>query len=797
MPVGNFVNRVSEQDKHKVYEQLNPSKYEEGFSPDEISSDSGSNDGQDDFSSLDNISSGSNEITLGGFSTVMNGDENFNGSTEFNVGDGSNSGNEFNAFGVNTGFNSFDGINNQQKEVVQKPDAFDKLVDASAAGIVVSFKILTDMVKSIRTRSQDDWALVGARLIKVGLGEMGFSIILALIGLAVNIKALMFSGMPVTLFISGGLLLSNGLICLGTATGLKLSSGNISENAEDNDIKSIPDTYSSDGDMQDLAKDLNIAIDNFDDEDSDDVSVDEGLNDLVSSILSGDSGDEILDKMSQQAEKNKVIQSKDPEEVLSNISEQPMLNRKLLFDTLAPLFPTNEPEFNKHREITSDNPETSDLYYSIASTLQEALAQANDIDKSDVKLEIVSITDTLFSYILVFKRDRSFTKKNNDILEAEIVNFFKEDADDDTVSAELSIVGNTYTCLLSKGEKLTVTLGDCLTDSKVRDYFTNTSNLLPFVIGIDINGKVILGDSKDYPSMMYVGVARSGKSWSVLNWLISLASFNSPEDIQFLVIDPKESQLFKAVGLLPHCCGVSSQDNVMQILKDILDIEAKRRKRLLDEYKCDKIWDLREKGIQLPFLYIVIDEVMTVIKSLEMTGNNKDFLNLVIQIITQLPSLGIGILMVPHRAQSVVDKTTRTQIQFRAAIRAPQEVIKETLDINKWNRALTLPGDTVYMTTGMGYPQYVKGVGVTLSDNSNIDLLHNIARAFYKMGCTIPDMSTIGAGYSRDIAYIKRELKIERTNDRVQFDSSAYKINDSKDNSDALHGVNASNWEAF
>ena len=59
----------------------------------------------------------------------------------------------------------------------------------------------------------------------------------------------------------------------------------------------------------------------------------------------------------------------------------------------------------------------------------------------------------------------------------------------------------------------------------------------------------------------------------------------------------------------------------------------------------------------------------------------KEFANVLIQIITQLPSLGIGILIVPHRAQGVVDKTTRSQMQFRAAVRATDDVIKETFPI--------------------------------------------------------------------------------------------------------------------
>ena len=112
---------------------------------------------------------------------------------------------------------------------------------------------------------------------------------------------------------------------------------------------------------------------------------------------------------------------------------------------------------------------------------------------------------------------------------------------------------------------------------------------------MDDYGKLLLVDGKNFPQILITGLARSGKSWYVLSILLSIMLFNNPEKVQFCIIDPKESNLFKSLALLPHVCGLHNQDNIIQILRDLIDIEAVRRKKLLSDNRCETIWDLKDK----------------------------------------------------------------------------------------------------------------------------------------------------------------------------------------------------------
>ena len=318
--------------------------------------------------------------------------------------------------------------------------------------------------------------------------------------------------------------------------------------------------------------------------------------------------------------------------------------------------------------------------------------------------------------------------------------------------------GDFYKIIVNKGVSKIITIGDIIRSEEAEEFFLDENNVFPVIAGVNINGKPVLADAKLFDTVLIAGKQRSGKSWHVLSFLVTMMAFNTPEDIQLLIIDPKDTNLFKTVGLMPHVCGVHNCDNILDILRDIVDKEGKRRKKILIDNRCDDIWELRDsKGIKLPILYIVIDEIMTV--KAELGININEFFELSKVIISQLPSLGIRLLMVPHRAQGVVDKTIRSLITYAAAIMADKEVVCETLDIKRWNYPLVNKGDAALRIQGINKEFFAKSVALTTSNSRNREVIRDLATSFYRMGVYIPDMRTIGLGYNRNEDYIKEELK--------------------------------------
>lgn len=747
MAIGNLSAKVSPDEIQKARDKENPPEYDRDFAPESGGSD-GLDNMFDNFEGFD-LDGDSSSTSSGGFDSF--GD--FGGA---DAGAISGGGSLFGGLGDTSGGVGAFG-QQQQQQVEQKPDLWDKTFDYSAESLSSIGKIIVDMVLSFKNRNLDDWLLFSYRMMIIGSAAGAAGLIFILTGTIGDINALKFTGISSQVLFCGGLCLSQGLLGLGGLSLVKLKAGNYGVTG--GNVADLPDTFESvDSEEDDIGG-------NFNSETLE--QLDFGLDDAINNLFGSEEEEmDIFNDLNNMTDEPKEEAKPINFEELSNrVPENvPMITRKFLFETFKDYYPINTPGFSTVTEIDKD----SDTFLTLLALLNNAMASVAKVEPDEMECKLVRATETKFCYELEFKRHPKL--KNTDEMERELENYFKSGKDDFDVTATVDTVGGSFIATITKGNSEVITLGDCFQLDKVQDFYLNEKNKMPFIMGVDMYGNPLLEDAKKFPTMMIVGIARSGKSWYVNGILMNLATFNPPDAVQFLVIDPKESALFKTIGLLPHTCGVHPQGNELNILKDVIDKEGARRKKLLDDNNCDDIWALRKKGIMLPYLYIVIDEVVTIINKQKELGNDKLFLNLLLTIITQLPSQGIGVLFVPHRATGIIDKTTRAMVPFAAAVRAKADMVKETLDCPKWTKVLTNPGDIALNTSDFASgPKYVRGTGITLSDDENLVLIANVAKAFYKMGVEIPDMSSIGCGYNRNEDAIREKLDLQ-FNKKVQYD---------------------------
>lgn len=767
MPIGNLGDKISQDTKNRVKDIRNPPDNEPGFEEEET--DGGFGDLFDDLDSFDLPTTPSNggAPSSGVAGSIPFGNTPSAGGTPAGSIPGSTSlsgtmpvGNSgIPGLGAPNPFNPPGAIGQQQvsQPVEVKPDAFDKVYEASATAIGAIGRIIVQACKSIKNRTAEDWGYYSVQMMKVAAVMLGLSLLLTIFGIAGDLAFLKFFGFPFQLILAALTTLAFGCSGLGaSALYIEAFRGHDINNIDKvEDIKpDMPQTQDEyEEDISSLLGDL-FGGDDDDEEDDEDITFetsDTGIDDLIPSKFEDEDNEEERDTVPNID----VI----PDNV-------PALNRTFLFDTFKPFFPRNTAGFADITEIDKG----SDEYNTIETLCMKALASAGKMELEDAtsKSSLESAKETYFTYELKLERIKGLNRLED--IEREMVAYFRESSDDNSVNCTVDLEGDFYRVTLNKGVSAVVTLGDIFQISKVEEFIKNPKNAIPIIAGISEDGQPVLTDAKFYDTMLIAGKPRSGKSWYVLCLMWVMMAFNTPDDVQFLIIDPKESNLFKTLALMPHVCGLHNDSNILAILKDVIDKEGARRKKLLADNRCENIWDLRRKGIEIPILYIVIDEVMTVIANLG--ANSKDFAEQMKVIVSQLPSQGIRLIFVPHRSQGVVDKTVRTNIGFTAAVRADDEVVCETLDIKKWTKPLLNPGDTALKMQGFGKEMLVHGPAVTTSDGENTDHIISVARAFYKMGVSIPDMSSIGLGFNRDIEHIKIELGTNGSSNKVQFDLS-------------------------
>lgn len=759
----NLANKVSAEDRQTVNSMRNHPDFESGFEQDaggnmdDLLGGSSNDDlgdlnslfGMDDSSGGDLFGSSSGMDSMGGLGNTGGGGFGSLGGDPF----GSTSGGLLGAQQNNNPFL----MNGQQAQQQQQPqqDTFDKVSEGAVESIKATVELLKELIGSTKLRSADDYGYLGRNMIIVGGGLLGGGLISGIVGLAANIRFLSFSSLATQLMLSGGLSLGMGLTSMGTAAFVLTKFGardNVTPNALD-DIPSREDNFTSEyedhnGDILDdlFGDDFDSSVSN-DEDDSFDLDT---LGSSEDDDLFGDTS--LLDDIEPEPI--------DFEAELEKINENSVISRQTLFETFKPMLPINTPKF---ADIDNIDVGTDD-FESLETICMKALANLANCQLNEIQSHLETAKETMFSYELRVKRINKVKKTEE--LAREIEVYMRDNSDDDSVNATVSIEGDFYKIIVTKGETAVVTFGDIFRKDYCSEFFLNNKNKMPMITGINELGEVLLDDAKAFDTMLIAGKPRSGKSWYVLSILMSLMLFNSPELIQFLIIDPKKSNLFKTLSLMPHVFGLHDDSNILKVLDDIIEVEAPRRKEMLANERCDDIWALRDKGVVLPIIYIVIDEYITVINNLD-KDQQKEFDTKFQVIISQLPSLGIRLLFVPHRATGIVNKTNRTMIQYTAAVRADIEDVKDTLGVAKWDRALTKPGDTAVKNSNIKNAVYIRGAALTTSDGENSKFIETAAKAFYKMGVDIPDMSNLRIAYNRDEEWIQSECS--GTGKRVQF----------------------------
>ena len=769
--------KVTDSDIEKMNKRNNPPKNEPGFEETgiedilkECDSDASSSDMNIDFDSLDSISDSDfddifsdDDIESVGPSKGKKGKISFDEVNKQLDSDASS--------GNFSGFDGSTGANTRTKS----DEISDLVLDACSSGISYIWKSVKMTFMNVKKKDGNDIGkLAKNTFMTAGLlvGVSGVSGLIRLFtglrfigrfGIRMLVPSVMFAGIGIIEIAISGYYLSSGI---NASTEDSEKASEIDKTVGD----IMNDSYEDDGLFdEDSVDDILNDDDNDDlwgglDDNADEEESDNSLGKSIGATQGGqamkkeDSGDSIesILSMLEQSGKNKNINEETYQQKFEKFNGiHAKIDRAYLYDTFKSFFKFNCMDFGKEEEVDRN----SDIYNQISINVIKAMGAASGQEFEGVKTEVESIKENSSSYIISVKRMLGLN--NIDAIKREVENYLKDEDSDKPAIASVQLDGDNYKIIVQKNKMQLVTLGDTLKISEVEKFIKDEKNALPYVIGTSETGKVIYRDAKHYSSMLIAGLPRSGKTWGVVNLMVQLMAFNTPDDVQFVLIDPKKTSLFDTLSLMPHVAGLHS-GNVNLVLGGIVKQECERRAKLLQDAKCDDIWELRNrKGLKLPILYVVIDEFISICDAFKDSGDKEgkdQFDSYISTIVTQMPSKGVRLIIIAHRAQNYVDKTVRSNMSFICAVNALDDVVKDTLGVKKFPRALYNIGDSAIRAVGDSSPFYAKGIGVTSSDTENRELITYMAKSYYKMGVKCATTKYLGYAANRDENKIKREL---------------------------------------
>lgn len=409
--------------------------------------------------------------------------------------------------------------------------------------------------------------------------------------------------------------------------------------------------------------------------------------------------------------------------------------RQYLFEEYSRVLPVINPAFAKLKSIS----ENSDSFIIFDKVLIDASIQVGT--NQDKLPQLLELRENQF--IIQLKATRPSGLKEEAIAN-EIANIYSRDeygaVIHEGVYATTSSVGSSYIINIFKGEDSIISLAD--TYKEVSDFVLDPNIKKPVVMGVNELGKVWYFDAEKVFSYIISGKPRSGKSWSVVSLVLQLCMYSSPREVQFEVFDVKgtSSDFYSMNEHLPHFKKFESVGKrILQRLRHITTVEADRRKKILNEHDVIAIADLKNKGVdvEMPYLYVLIDEIVGLIGTFT-KDEHAEFKDLMNVLITQMPNLGIRLILVPHRVTNdIVPKTTYTNVGCIACVRTDSKEIASTLDITKkdFPYDLTNSGDMALKTgeVNKGKTVFCHGVAVTSSNESNVGIYKFVGSLWGKL----------------------------------------------------------------
>ncbi len=242
--------------------------------------------------------------------------------------------------------------------------------------------------------------------------------------------------------------------------------------------------------------------------------------------------------------------------------------------------------------------------------------------------------------------------------------------------------------------------------------FRRSPSKLTLALGKDTGGTPLVADLADMPHLLIAGTTGSGKTVCINSIIASLLFRASPDELKFLMVDPKMVEL-ALFNNLPHLIAPVVTDPkkvkgalawVVQEMESRYQLLAKIGVRNIDMYnqRIGQKKELPEGGPfeKLPYLVVVIDELadlmMTVPQEVESA-------------ITRLAQLSraVGIHMVLATQRPSVDVLTgviKANFPARISFKVASKVDSRTvLDMNGADK-LVGKGDMLFLKPGLSKP---------------------------------------------------------------------------------------------
>lgn len=234
-------------------------------------------------------------------------------------------------------------------------------------------------------------------------------------------------------------------------------------------------------------------------------------------------------------------------------------------------------------------------------------------------------------------------------------------------------------------------------------------------LGKAIDGSVEVRQLESMPHLLVAWATWSWKSVWVNDFILSLMYQNTPSELKFLMIDPKQVEL-EMYSWLPYMLApiVSESEKALKLLKWSVD-EMERRYWLLKEKRVKNIDEYNHKIIweKLYRIIIVIDELADMM----MSWSKKDVETCITRIAQKARAVWIHLIVATQRPSvNVITWLIKANIPTRIAFGVVSEIDSRTILGRKWAEELIWKWDMLYIDSNTRFPLRIQAPFVSTDE---------------------------------------------------------------------------------
>ncbi len=236
----------------------------------------------------------------------------------------------------------------------------------------------------------------------------------------------------------------------------------------------------------------------------------------------------------------------------------------------------------------------------------------------------------------------------------------------------------------------------CIKDLLTSADYNKQKSSLTLALGKDITGRSVFGDLDDMPHLLIAGTTGSGKTVCVNTCILSLLFRGSPNELKFLMIDPKMVELMPFNGLPHLLCPVVTDAKKAAVALNWVVGQMEERYQLLSKAGVRNIEAYNEKQEKIPYIVVIVDEFADL-----MTVARDQIENAITRLAQLSRAVGIHLILATQRPSvDVITGVIKANLPARISFKVASKVDSRTvLDMNGAETLLG-KGDMLFLQPG-------------------------------------------------------------------------------------------------